>query len=67
MGKNASFLGQFDVGDKFALEGRLQSRPYDKVLPNGNVIKKVAFEMSANNVVYMRENNYSKRTTTFTK
>jgi len=66
-GGNAGFLQQFDAGDKFALEGRLQSRPYDKKMPDGSIHKKIAFEMSAHNVVYLRENNRSGKTISFTK
>ena len=56
-GKNATFISQFDVGDKFAIEGRLQSREYEKVQENGFSKTLTAYEFSANRVSFLRENN----------
>lgn len=45
-GRNARFAAKLSVGDHVVLEGRLQSRPYQKQMPNGNVLDKVAYEVS---------------------
>jgi len=46
-GKNAREVGEYKVGDKLKLEGRLQSREYEKTLENGKKIKRMTFEVSA--------------------
>ena len=35
-GRNAKYAGEFAVGDKVAVSGRIQSRTYQKVLPDGS-------------------------------
>ncbi|MCR1954246.1 single-stranded DNA-binding protein, partial [Clostridioides mangenotii] len=35
-----------NVGDRIQLWGRVQSRGYEKKLDNGEVLKKVAYEVS---------------------
>ena len=37
---------KLDVGDKITLTGRLQSRAYQKQMPDGSVIEKTAYEVS---------------------
>ena len=46
-GANARLAGDFTVGDRIALEGRMQSRQYIKVI-NDREIAKTAFEISIN-------------------
>ncbi len=45
-GRNARFAARLQVGDHIVVEGRLQSRPYQKQLPDGSVLDKVAYEVS---------------------
>lgn len=42
----ACFAAKLNVGDKIMLTGRLQSRAYQKQMPDGNVIEKTAYEVS---------------------
>ena len=51
-GRNASYSGQLQVGDKIAVEGRIQSREYRKYNDEGEPITKTAYEVS---VIRMEE------------
>ncbi len=46
-GRNAKFSEKLDVGTKVKIEGRVQARNYEKKLEDGNVLKNVAYEVSA--------------------
>ena len=45
-GRNARYAGEFAVGDKVAVTGRIQSRVYQKTLPDGSVEDRVAYEVT---------------------
>lgn len=45
-GRNAKFCKTLSVGNLVKLNGRIQSRTYEKKLENGDVEKKVAYEVS---------------------
>lgn len=45
-GRNARYAAGFEVGDKVALNGRVQSREYEKQLENGEVTVRTAYEVS---------------------
>lgn len=45
-GRNARFASTFSVGDKIRLNGRIQSRIYQKQLESGEVEARVAYEVS---------------------
>ena len=45
-GRSARFAAKLNVGDRITLTGRLQSRAYQKQLPDGNVVEKTAYEVS---------------------
>ena len=45
-GRNAKFCVNIEVGTLVKVNGRIQSRAYEKKLENGEVIKKVAYEVS---------------------
>lgn len=49
-GRNAHFAGGFEVGARIAVSGRIQSRVYKKVLPDGTEEERVAYEVSASRV-----------------
>ena len=46
-GRNARYLSNMCVGDKLTIHGRAQSRQYQKALPDGSVLERVAYEVSA--------------------
>lgn len=45
-GRNARFASGFEVGDKVALHGRVQSRQYEKALETGEKTTRIAYEVS---------------------
>lgn len=45
-GRNAKFCENLEVGTLVKVNGRIQSRTYEKKLENGDTIKKVAYEVS---------------------
>ena len=45
-GRNAAYAGMLNVGDKIAVDGRLQSREYRKFTDEGELITKNAYEVS---------------------
>lgn len=56
-GRNAKFAKNLNVGDRIQLWGRVQSRGYEKKLDNGEVLKKVAYEVSISKIKKLYENN----------
>lgn len=45
-GRNARYCGRRNVGDNVIVTGRIQSRKYQKKLPDGTMQDKVAYEVS---------------------
>ena len=45
-GRSARFAAKLSVGDRISLTGRLQSRAYQKQMPDGQVVEKTAYEVS---------------------
>ena len=45
-GRNARYCGKRKVGDNVCITGRIQSRKYQKKMPDGTVLDKVAYEVS---------------------
>lgn len=45
-GRNAKFCENIEVGTLVKVNGRIQSRAYEKKLENGEILKKVAYEVS---------------------
>lgn len=45
-GRNAKFVGTLEVGNNIRITGRIQSRNYQKKLDNGEILDKVAYEVS---------------------
>lgn len=56
-GRNAKFAKNLNVGDRIQIWGRVQSREYEKKLDDGEVIKKVAYEVSISKIKKSVENN----------
>ncbi len=45
-GRNARYAGEFKVGDRVSVVGRIQSRVYQKTLEDGTVENRTAYEVS---------------------
>ena len=56
-GRNAKFAKNLKVGDRIQMWGRVQSRDYEKKLENGEVEKRVAYEVSISKIKRLDENN----------
>lgn len=54
-GRNAVYGGSMEVGDKVALEGRIQSREYRKFTDEGEAVMKTAYEVSASSLELIEE------------
>ncbi len=52
-GRNARFVSNQPVGCKIELTGRIQSRPYTKVMPDGSISDNVAYEVSCQTVAVL--------------
>lgn len=55
-GRNARFSENLTVGDNIKVWGRIQSRSYQKKLENGEVLTKVAYEISISKMENANEN-----------
>ncbi|MCU9810497.1 single-stranded DNA-binding protein [Paraclostridium sp. AKS81] len=49
-GRNAKFAKNLKVGDRIQMWGRVQSRDYEKKLENGEIEKRVAYEVSISKI-----------------
>ncbi len=49
-GRSARFASRLHVGDRVSLSGRLQSRTYQKQMPDGSCVEKVAYEVSVSQI-----------------
>lgn len=56
-GRNARFSEKLKVGDRIRIWGRIQSREYQKRTHKGEVINKVAYEVSISKMERVNENN----------
>jgi len=54
-GRNARFAGRLSVGDKIHIQGRMQSRIYEKKLPTEEVVEKTAYEVSISSLALVEE------------
>ncbi|MDR1262130.1 MAG: single-stranded DNA-binding protein [Oscillospiraceae bacterium] len=53
-GRNARFASRMSIGDQIQIDGRLQSRPYQKQMPDGAIIEKIAYEVSVGRLESIR-------------
>ena len=60
-GRSARFCSKLIVGDKVRIIGRIQSRVYQKKLPDGTVEEKVAYELSVIRLELIREYQNARR------
>ena len=49
-GRNARFVKNLEIGKKVNLVGRIQSREYQKKLADGEVVTRIAYEVSINKI-----------------
>lgn len=54
-GRSARFAAKLSVGDRIQLTGRLQSRAYQKQMPDGTVVEKTAYEVSVGHLELLSE------------
>lgn len=54
-GRNAVYAEDFEVGEHIQIEGRMQSREYEKVLEDGEYENRIAYEVSVSKVVVLEE------------
>lgn len=59
-GKNANFVKDCAVGDNVVLQGRIQSRVYQKRIGEDEVVERVAYEISLNKVSKVAEEQEQK-------
>lgn len=58
-GRNARFVRDLEVGEKLEVQGRIQSRKYQKHFDDGSVETKIAYEISLASVILAHEEDYS--------
>lgn len=58
-GRNARFCGRRSVGDHVRVVGRMQSRTYQKRLPDGSVSERTAYEVSVSKIELVDDKNGS--------
>ena len=54
-GRTARYAANLKIGDKVQLVGRFQSRNYQKQLPDGTILNKVAYEVSVSRLSAMKK------------
>lgn len=54
-GRTARYAAGLNVGDKLEVQGRFQSREYQKQMPDGTVMTRVAYEVSLSRLTCLKE------------
>lgn len=54
-GRTARYAANLKIGDKVQLVGRFQSRNYQKQMPDGTTLNKIAYEVSVSRLAGMRD------------
>ena len=54
-GRNAVYVSRFGVGAKIGIFGRIQSRPYTKKLPSGEILERIAYEVSVSSMEVLED------------
>jgi len=60
-GRTARYAAGLSVGDHLELQGRFQSREYQKQLPDGTVMNRMAYEVSISRLTALQETPLSPR------
>lgn len=55
-GRNAKFASRLNISDNIKIEGRMQSREYQKKLLSGEILNKVAYELSVSKIDLYKNN-----------
>lgn len=61
-GRNARYVKDLPVGEKMNINGRIQSRNYQKMNEDGEMITKVAYEVSINRISVDENYKFEERT-----
>jgi len=61
-GRNARYCGKRQVGDNVVVTGRIQSRVYQKKLPDGSLLDRVAYEVSVSKLELVEESTETIKT-----
>ncbi|HEY8499154.1 MAG TPA: single-stranded DNA-binding protein [Clostridia bacterium] len=56
-GRNARFASHLEIGDNVRVWGRIQSRQYQKKLPDGTIEERTAYEVSISKMEVSKVNN----------
>ena len=54
-GRTARYAAQLAVGDKLEVQGRFQSREYQKQMPDGTIMNRVAYEVSLSRLTCLKD------------
>ncbi len=54
-GRTARYAAQLAVGDHLEVQGRFQSREYQKQMPDGAVVNRVAYEVSLSRLTHLKD------------
>lgn len=54
-GRNARYASNFQVGDMVSILGRIQAREYEKQYGNGEIEKRIAYEVSVSKIEKLEE------------
>jgi len=54
-GRTARYAASLNVGDKLEVQGRFQSREYQKQMPDGTVMNRVAYEVSLSRLTCLKD------------
>ena len=61
-GRNARFVRDLGIGEKLEVQGRIQSRKYQKRIDAENTVTKTAYEISLSSVVLAENDLYEEKT-----
>ena len=64
-GRNARFVKSIDVGEKVVLQGRIQSREYQKKIDENNIENRVAYEISISKIALATQDESIKENDVF--
>lgn len=55
-GRNAKLAAKLNIADNIKVQGRMQSREYQKKLTNGEILNKIAYELSVSKIELISSN-----------
>ncbi len=64
-GRNARYCSQLNVGESIHIEGRLQSREYQKKIDEENTVTKTAYEVSVSKLAILKKDGVIDKNDTF--